>query len=117
MAVDGSKLIELLMQALEEGDTVRFTDAVNRLLSYKVSESLADRRKLIAEQMFSEVHNLVKTSNLDRDAEDDSADAEDELLPNADLADTPSKDDEMRNFEEGSESERLDTFRQRGGSR
>ena len=95
-AVEGSKLIELLMQALEEGDTVRFTELTNQLLAYKVSECLGERRKLIAEQIFIEdLADLVKTSNLNRDADDDSADQENELLPNAELADTSSSDDEM----------------------
>jgi hypothetical protein len=112
-AVEGSKLIELLMQALEEGDTVRFTELTNQLLAYKVSECLADRRKLIAEQIFLEdLADLVKTSNLDRDAESDAPNAEDELLPNAELAATPSEDDEMA-VGEGREPNRLDTFRQR----
>lgn len=111
MAVEGSKFIELLMQALEEGDTVRFTDCLNKLLSYKVSESLAHHRKLIAQHMFKEdLVDLVKTSNLNRDKDDDAAAEEDELLPNIDLAARASADDETRNFEEGSESERLDTF-------
>lgn len=110
MAVEGSKLIDLLMQALEEGDTVRFAELTNKLLAYKVSECLAHHRKLISETMFTEIHDLVKTSNLNRDADTDAPDPEDELLPNADLADAPSKDDEI-NFEEESESERLDTFR------
>lgn len=54
MEVDGKKLIDLLMQALEEGDTVRFTEITNRLLAYKVSECLGDQRELIAEQLFVE---------------------------------------------------------------
>ena len=112
-AVEGSKLIELLMQALEEGDTVRFTELTNQLLAYKVSECLGERRKLIAEQIFVEdLADLVKTSNLDRDADSDAPNPEDELLPNAELAATASEDDEMA-VGEGRESNRLDTFRQR----
>jgi len=53
-AVDGTKLIELLIMALQEGDTVRFNDCVNRLLSYKVSECLSDQRVLLASEMFEE---------------------------------------------------------------
>jgi len=161
-AVEGSKLIELLMQALEEGDTVRFTELTNQLLAYKVSECLGERRKLIAEQIFVEgkaaqveaefrdvvrqldklkgvkssgkkklenrllaldkkkalsrlglgedIADLVKTSNLDRDADSDAPNPEDELLPNAELAATPSEDDEMA-VGEGREPDRLDTFR------
>jgi len=110
-AVEGSKLIELLMQALEEGDTVRFTELTNQLLAHKVSECLGERRKLIAEQIFIEdLADLVKTSNLDRDADSDAPNPEDELLPNAELAATPSEDDEMA-VGEGREPDRLDTFR------
>lgn len=111
-AVEGSKLIELLVQALEEGDTVRFNEYTNQLLSLKVSECLADHKKLIAGQMFGEdVADLVKTSNLNRDPVD-NAPEEEELVPNADLAVSSAEDDQMANFEEGSESKRLDTFRQ-----
>lgn len=53
-AVDGKKLIELLMQALDEGDSVRITKYVNQMLSQKVSECLQDRRVLISEQLFLE---------------------------------------------------------------
>ncbi len=110
-AVEGSKLIELLMQALEEGDTVRFTELTNQLLAHKVSECLGERRKLIAEQIFIEdLADLVKTSNLDRDADSDAPNPEDELLPNAELAVTPSEDDEMA-VGEGREPDQLDTFR------
>ncbi len=95
-AVEGSKLIELLMQALDEGDTVGAMELTNQLLAHKVSECLADRRKLIAEQMFIEdLADLVKTSNLDRDADSDAPDQENEPLPNAELAATASEDDEM----------------------
>ena len=59
--VDGSKLIELLMQALEEGDTVRVSEISNQILSQKVSECLVDRRILIAERLFNEdLADLVK---------------------------------------------------------
>ncbi len=218
MEVDGKKLVDLLMQALEEGDTVRFTEITNRLLAYKVSECLGDQRVLIAEELFVEgraqaevfdknrrelktlvrkietakspaiekqiqaridalkkrlgikediaeasqtlkqveaefrdvvrqldklkgvkssakkklenrllsldkkkalarlglgedLADLVKVSNLNRDDESDAADPEDEQLPNADLARIAAADDELRNFDEGGESDGLDTFR------
>ncbi len=53
-AVNGTKLIELLVMALQEGDTVGFNEYVNKLLSYKVSECLADQRELLACAMFEE---------------------------------------------------------------
>lgn len=97
--VDGSKLIELLMQALEEGDTVRVSEISNQILSQKVSECLVDRRILIAERLFNEdLADLVKASNLNRD-EDDSPEPEDELLPNAELANLGADEDET--FDEG----------------
>ena len=110
-AVDGKKLIELLMQALDEGDTVRFTQCVNQMLSLKVSECLQDQRVLMAEQLFTEdlTTDLVKVSNLNRNKDSDSPEPEDEQLPNMELATDELANDDT--FEEGSESVGLDTFR------
>lgn len=109
-AVSGKKLIELLVQALQEGDAVRVTQYVNQMLSQKVSSALGEQRKMIAERLFNEdLADLVKTSNLNRDAESDAAEPEDEALPNAELADLGA--DEEETFDEGSESPGLDTFR------
>ena len=151
-ALDGKELIELLMQALEEGDAVRVTEYVNLMLSNKVTAALGDQRKLIAESLFDEgiaaprqtskqveaefrdvvrqldklkgvkssekkklenrllaldkkkalarlglgedLADLVKTSNLNRNDETDSPEPEDELLPNAELADLGADEDE-----------------------
>ena len=119
-AVEGRKLIELWVQALQEGDTVRFNEYANKLLSYKVSESLAKYRELIAGEVFgaqTEIHDLVKNMNTDGnlEPEDNRPEEEDEGLPNADLATAASQDD---NFKEGSESDDgLDTFRERAKSK
>lgn len=99
-ALDGKELIELLMQALQEGDAVRVTEYVNQMLSNKVSSALGEQRKLIAESLFNEdLADLVKASNLDRNDETDSPEPEDELLPNAELADLGADEDET--FDEG----------------
>lgn len=113
-AVDGTKLIELLIMALQEGDTVRFNECVNKLLSYKVSECLSDQRQLLACEMF-EVADLVRNANTDRKLEPDDNDLEpdEEGLSNNHLTQTASMDDQSRNFEEGSESDGHDTFRER----
>ena len=127
-ALDGAKLIELLIQALQEGDTVRFNEYANKLLSCKVSECLADQRKLLAGQMVEgavkkagvkEVHDLVKNMNTDQnlEPEDNAPEPEEQPIPNLDLVKTAAEDDQDRNFEEGSESDRLDTFRERANSK
>ena len=87
-AIDGKKLIELLMQALDEGDSVRITKYVNQMLSQKVSECLQDRRVLISEELFTEdlATDLVKVSNLNRNKDSDAPELEDEQLPNMELA-------------------------------
>ncbi len=101
-AVSGAKLIELLVQALQEGDAVRVTEYVNQMLSQKVSSALGEQRKMIAERLFNEdLADLVKTSNLNRDADSDAAEPEDEALPNAELADLGADEDET--FNEGFE--------------
>ncbi len=110
-AVNGKKLIELLMQALDEGDTVLFSQYVNQMLSQKVSECLQDQRVMIAEQLFTEdLADLVKVSNLNRNKDSDSPEPEDELLPNMELATDELTKDET--FDEGSEPDGLDTFRE-----
>ncbi len=126
-AVEGSKLIELLMQALEEGDTVRFNECANKVISYKVSECLAKHRELLAGQMIEgkqlagvkEVHDLVKAINTDQNLEPALSDTpeEDELIPNVDLAATEVEDEQNKDFEEGNESKRLETFRERAKSK
>ncbi len=160
-AVAGTKLIELLILALQEGDTVRFNEYVNKLLSYKVSECLSDQRELLAGEMFAEATlskaeaqkqidalqkrrvttmghtkrfriqqridaikkeagikefvDLVKNANTDSKLEPEDSDIapEEDGLPNNDLTRTAAMDDQARNFEEGSESDGLDTFRER----
>ena len=109
-AVSGKKLIELLIQALQEGDAVRVTEYVNQMLSQKVSSALGEQRKMIAERLFTEdLADLVKSSNLNRDDDTDSPEPEDEAVPNAELANLGA--DEEETFGEGSESDGLDTFR------
>ncbi len=159
-AVDGTKLIELLIMALQEGDTVRFNDCVNKLLSFKVSECLSDQRQLLASEMFEEaapskaeaqkqidalqkrrvmtkgnqgfliqqridalkkqagikeVVDLVRNANTDGnlEPEDNDLDPDEEGLANSHLTQTGGMDDQSRNFEEGSESDGRDTFRER----
>lgn len=108
--LDGKKLIELLMQALEEGDALKVSEYTNQMLSQKVSECLQDQRVLIAEQLFTEdLADLVKVSNLNRNKDTDLPNPEDELLPGMELAQDGEADDDT--FDEGSESEGLDTFR------
>ncbi len=87
-AVDGTKLIELLIMALQEGDTVRFNDCVNKMLAYKVSECLADQRQLLASEMFEEagikeVVDLVRNANVDSKLvpDDNSPEPEEEGVP------------------------------------
>ncbi len=109
-AVEGKKLIELLMQALEEGDALKVSELTNQMLSQKVSECLQDQRVMIAEQLFTEdLADLVKVSNLNRNKDTDLPNPEDELLPGLELAQDGEADDDT--FDEGSESDGLDTFR------
>ena len=113
-AVDGNKLIELLLLALQEGDTVRFNDYANKLLSYKVSECLSDQRVLLAGEMFEGAEVLVKNANTDGnlEPEDDAAEPEDQGLPNNHLTQTGGMDDQSRNFDEGrAQAEVFDTNR------
>ena len=94
-AVDGKKLIELLMQALEEGDALKVSEYTNQMLSQKVSECLQDHRVMIAEQLFTEdLADLVKVSNLNRNKDTDSSNPEDEQLPNMELAQDGEADDD-----------------------
>lgn len=67
--MDRKKLIELLMQALEEGDTVHFTKYVNMMLTQKVSECLQDQRILIAEELFVEGNAAPKQTTKQTEAE------------------------------------------------
>lgn len=93
--VKGQELIQLLMNALEEGKTGEATELVNRLLQHKVSESLSDRRRVIAERLFGigeGVEELVKTSNEPENREDpeEVANETGDVLSNSDLAVSPS---------------------------
>ena len=68
-AVDGKKLIELLMQALEEGDALKVSEYTNQMLSQKVLSCLQDQRVLISEQLFLEGNAAPKQTSKQVEAE------------------------------------------------
>lgn len=91
--VKGQDLIQLLVNALEEGKAAKATELVNQLLRQKVSESLSEKRKVLAERMFTGegVEELVKTSNEPENREDPPKVAGEtgDALSNSDLAVSP----------------------------
>lgn len=85
--VQGSKLIELLVLALEEQNSVKVMEYVNKLLSFKISEALIAKRKTLAEEMFgvkSEDANEVLARSAGAKSNADAGGA-DELLNNPEL--------------------------------
>ena len=71
--------------------------------------------KIRQKALKKEFVDLVKNANTDGklEPEDNDLAPEEEGLPNNDLTRTAAMDDQSRNFEEGSESDGLDTFRER----
>jgi hypothetical protein len=102
--VNGQDLIQLLINALEEGRALEATEVINRLLAQKMSESLAHKRQALAEAVFGigeGVEELVKTSNEPENREDPEEEADETggLLHNNDLTQSPS-DQAEADFEE-----------------
>lgn len=102
--VNGQDLIQLLINALEEGKALEATEVINKLLAQKMYESLAHKRQALAEAVFGigeGAEELVKTSNEPENREDpeDVANETDETLHNNDLTYSPA-DQAEADFEE-----------------
>lgn len=50
--VNGQDLIQLLINALEEGKALEATEVINKLLAQKMYESLAHKRQALADRVW-----------------------------------------------------------------